>query len=112
MAEREAEGIALYIQHLEAKAVGDRAGAARLLKAAVALGEPMALHAAAFEERDVATAVSMYEAAAAAGFVASAWNLYLHYGDLGDQAAATRWLERAATLGDEDAVKLVSERAG
>lgn len=110
MAETEAEGIDLYIRHLEAQAVGDRAEARRLLAAAVDLGEPLAMHAAAFQEPRPEVAVSLYEAAADAGYAASAWNLYLHHGDLGDTEKAARWLRRAADLGDEDAVKLVGDR--
>ncbi len=103
----EADGIALYIQSLEARAAGDREGAERLLQASVDLGEPMALHAAAYQQRDSETAVALYARAADAGFAPSAWNLYLHYSDLGDVEAAALWLVRAAKLGDEDAVKLL-----
>lgn len=103
----ETAGIDLYIRHLEAHAAGKRDAAKRLLQAAVDLGEPMALHAAAYQQTDVAVAVALYAQAANAGFAPSAWNLYLHYGDLGDGEAATVWLERAAALGDEDALKLL-----
>jgi hypothetical protein len=101
----EAEGIALYIQYLEAQAAGDRAAAKRLLQASVDLGEPMALHAAAYQQKRVENAVALYTAAADAGFAPSAWNLYLHYLDLGEGEAAELWLKRAATLGDEDALR-------
>jgi hypothetical protein len=111
MAETEAEGIALYIQHLEARAAGDFAAADLLLQASVKLGEPMALHAAAFRATRVEVAVALYTAAADAGFAASAWNLYLHYSDAGDGEGAARWLERAAVLGDQDAVDLLSARS-
>lgn len=110
-ARSEADGIDLYIQHLEAKAAGNWEAAERLLRASVELGEPMALHAAAYEQQDVAQAVSLYGMAADAGFAPSAWNLYLHYSDLGDFGAATAWLERAAELGDEDAVKLLASQS-
>ncbi len=112
MAQAGAEGIALYIQHLEAQAAGDWAAAERLLRAAADLGEPMALHALAFQQTRVDAAVSLYTAAADAGFAASAWNLYLHFGDIGDRDAAQTWLERAAELGDADAIGLVKRRPG
>ena len=110
MADAQAEGIDLYIQHLQAQASGDAVAARRLLQAAADLGEPMALHAAAFHQTDSQAAVALYTAAADAGFAASAWNLYLHYGDVGDGEAAMRWLRRAAELGDDDAVALVDAR--
>jgi TPR repeat protein len=106
-AETEAEGIDLYVRHLEAQAAGDRALAGRLLQASVALGEPMALHAAAFREPRPEEAVRLYTAAADAGFAASAWNLYLHYKDRGEDDAARTWLQRAAKLGDADAIRVM-----
>lgn len=105
----EADGIDLYIQYLEAQAAGDWRVAKRLLRGSVVLGEPMALHAEAYEQQVVQDAILLYTRAADAGFAPSAWNLYLHYSDAGDDEAAALWLERAAKLGDEDAVKL---RAG
>jgi hypothetical protein len=104
----EAEGIDLYIQYLEAQAAGRLQAAKRLLQASVALGEPMALHAAAYQQKDIADAVSLYTRAADAGFAPSAWNLYLHYDALGDGGSAALWLKRAAALGDTDAVKLLT----
>ncbi len=106
-----AEGIDLYIRHLKAKAAGQAEVARRLLRASADLGEPMALHAAAYEAAGEA-AVALYAAAADAGFAPSAWNLYLHYDDLGDAAAARLWLARAAALGDEDAIRLIGAEHG
>jgi len=100
-------GIDLYIQHLEAQAAGNSAAAQRLLQASVDLGEPMALHAAAYQQADMAAAVALYRRAADAGFAPSAWNLYLHYSDLGAGGDASLWLARAGELGDEDALKLL-----
>ncbi len=106
----EAQGIDLYVQHLEAKAAGNAAAARRLLRASVDLGEPMALHAAAYEQQDIAEAVALYTRAADAGFAPSAWNLHLHYGDVGDARAAEFWLERAAALGDQDAAEILAKQ--
>lgn len=107
--QREAEAIELYLKHLEAQEKGDRAGAQQLLRASAALGEPMALHAVAFREPRIETANALYRAAAAAGYAPSAWNLYLYFDDAGDKAEADRWLERAASLGDQDALKLLRD---
>lgn len=111
-ARTEAEGIDLYIRHLEAQAAGDRAEAKRLLLASAALGEPMALHACALKEPRVEEQVRLYTAAADAGFAASAWNLYVHYDDRGEAEAAGAWLRRAAKLGDADAIRALDPPAG
>jgi TPR repeat protein len=109
--QREAEAIELYIRYLEVKQTGNREGAERFLRASAELGEPMALHEVALNEARMDVAVPLYTAAADAGYAASAWNLYLHFDSSGDRAQAARWLMRAASLGDQDAVRLLGQNA-
>lgn len=86
------------------------AAASEFLQGAVALGEPIALHAAA-NETDEDVAVTLYIAAADAGFAGSAWNLYVHFHDLDEATSAELWLDRAAKLGDKDAIRTLRAQA-
>ncbi len=94
----ETTGIDLNIQHLDVQAAGSRPVAKRLLQASVDRRDPMAPHAAAHRQTDLAAA-SLYAKAADAGFGASAWILYLHHSDTGccahhsyrDACSSCRW---------------------
>ena len=48
-------------------------------------------------------AVSLYERAARLGDPTSAWNLAMHYRNLGNLVAGLHWMKTAAILGNEDA---------
>jgi TPR repeat protein len=50
-------------------------------------------------------AVYWYKRAAKCGYSAAAWNLAMHYRNLGRQRWYVHWLNVAANLGDDDARK-------
>lgn len=55
-------------------------------------------------------AVLLYKKAARWGSSVAAWNLYKHFSNIFDKRKSKYWLDRAASLGDEDAISILKKR--
>ena len=58
---------------------------------------------------DPKRAVELFERASSLGNASAAWNLAMHYKDRDNRKEYCRWLQRAADLGDEDAISALKE---
>lgn len=98
-----------YLRHVQCESEGRFEEARTALNEALKAGNPMAMHARAYElynqDRDKKSAIKLYKRAAKKGLTESMINIAVHHKNSGNTRYFIYWIDKAANAGDPIAIE-------